>query len=197
MKLLEYEAKEIFINHGIAVPDGVIITQPEEMVLHLHTLGPEVVLKAQVDVGGRGKAGGILMAKSEDALATANRLFGASVKGVPVDKILVEERLPIEHEYYLSITIDRASKQYLILFAETGGVDIEQTASLRPEAVRKALVNPLLADVPPFLLRRLVGTAPKAIAPVINRLYRVFCEKDALLAEINPLVTTPDGVFAA
>ncbi|MDG6257178.1 MAG: ADP-forming succinate--CoA ligase subunit beta [Methanomicrobiaceae archaeon] len=197
MKLLEYEAKEIFINHGIAVPDGVIITQPEEMVLHLHKLGPEVVLKAQVDVGGRGKAGGILMAKSEDAMATANRLFGASIKGMPVDKILVEERLPIEHEYYLSITIDRASKQHLILFAETGGVDIEQTASLRPEAVRKALVHPLLADVPPFLLRRLVGNAPKEIAPVINRLYHVFCEKDALLAEINPLVTTPDGVFAA
>lgn len=197
MKLLEYEAKEIFFNHGIPVPHGVVINDADEMALHLHTLGPEVVLKAQVDVGGRGKAGGILMAKSDEAIATANRLFGATIKGLPVEKILVEERLPIQHEFYLSITIDRASKQYLILFADTGGVDIEQTATSRPEAVRKALVNPLLNDVPPFLLRRLVGTAPKEVAPVINRLYRVFREKDALLAEINPLVTTPGGVFAA
>ena len=152
MKLLEYEAKEMFFNHGIPVPHGVTITEAEEMMLHLHTLGPEVVLKAQVDVGGRGKAGGILMARQEEAVETANRLFGATIKGVPVEKILVEERLPIEHEYYLSITIDRASKQYLILFAETGGVDIEQTASKAPDAVRKAVVNPLLTDVPPLSL---------------------------------------------
>jgi succinyl-CoA synthetase beta subunit len=197
MKLLEYEAKEMFVNHGIAVPDGVIITEAEEMALHLHKLGPEVVLKAQIDVGGRGKAGGILMVKSGEAIEKAKQLFGTTIKGVPVEKILVEERLPIEHEYYLSITIDRASKQHLILFAETGGVDIEQTALMRPDAIRKAVINPLLSDIPPFMLRRLIGNAPKEIAPTINRLYHVFCEKDALLAEINPLVTTPDGVYAA
>ncbi|KQC04305.1 MAG: succinyl-CoA synthetase subunit beta [Methanoculleus sp. SDB] len=197
MKLLEYEAKNIFEKHGIRIPEGVVINSPDEMMLHLPGLGPHVVLKAQVDVGGRGKAGGILMADAARAPDTARDLFSRTIKGVPVDKILVEERLPIEHEYYLSITLDRSSKQIMILFAGTGGVEIEETARNDPDAVRRAIVNPLLADVPQFLLRFLTGDAPKEIAPVINQLYHVLVEKDALLAEINPLVTTKQGVYAA
>jgi succinyl-CoA synthetase beta subunit len=197
MKLLEYEAKEVFINHAIPVPKGVVIKEPEEMAIHLPGMKPEVVLKAQVDVGGRGKAGGILMANRESAIDTARDLFSRTIKGVHVDKILVEERLPIEHEYYLSITIDRASKQPVILFADTGGVDIEETAKERPDALRRVVMNPLLEDIPAFLLRYLIGNARRDVASVINKLYHVFREKDALLAEINPLVTTADSVFAA
>lgn len=196
MKLLEYEAKEIFGNYGIPIPNGVVINEPDELTIHLPTLADGLVVKAQVDVGGRGKAGGILMADKSTVAETAERLLSTPIKGVIPKKILVEERLPIEHEYYLSITIDRSSKQPMILFAETGGVDIEQTAQ-SSGAIRTAKVVPLLHDIPQFLLRHLIGDAPGEIAPVINRLWRVFCEKDAMLAEINPLVTTADGVFAA
>jgi succinyl-CoA synthetase beta subunit len=97
----------------------------------------------------------------------------------------------------VSITIDRTTRQPMILFAETGGVDIEETARTRPEALRRAGFSSLLSDVPGYLMRQILGTAPKALGPVINNLYKAFCGSDALLAEINPLVTTPKGVFAA
>lgn len=197
MKLLEYEAKEIFLNHGIPVPDGVVITDAAELALHLPNMADRLVVKAQVDVGGRGKAGGILMADRGAVMETAGRLLSTRVRGVAVDKVLVEERLLIEHEYYLSIAIDRSERKPRILFADTGGVEIEVTARTQPDALRSVTVNPLMSDIPPFQLRHLIGGAPKEVGAVINRLYRVFIEKDALLAEINPLVTTPAGVYAA
>lgn len=197
MKLREYEAKKVLQDSGIPIPYGVLIRSAGELPAHLGELGAKIVLKAQVDVGGRGKAGGILMADPGTAVATAEELFAKTIKGLPVKEVLAEQRLEILHEYYLSITIDRSSRQPLLLFTEAGGVDIEVTAQKNPAAIRKAVVNPLLRDIPPFLLRELIGTAPKEIAPVINRLWRVFSEKDALLAEINPLVTTPQGIFAA
>ncbi len=197
MKLLEYEAKSVFKDFGIPVPESVLIRAPEEVAPHLAALGDTVVLKAQVDVGGRGKAGGILMADDADAALTARELFSREIKGVPVREILVEERLPITHEYYLSIAIDRSTKGPVILFTEAGGVDIESTAKGDEGAIRKVTLPPLLTEVPPFLMRELLGDAPKELAPVINLLYRVFREKDAMLAEINPLVTTEKGVYAA
>ena len=193
MKLLEYEAKEIFSKYGIPVPKGVLIRAPEEVTEHLAEVGDAVVMKAQVDVGGRGKAGGVLFAGDTTAVETARELFSRDIKGVPVRSILVEERLLIEHEYYVSIAVDRSSRQPVILFADAGGVEIENTAS----AVRRVIVSPLLRNIPPFLMRELLGDAPKELAPTINSLYRVFQEKDAMLAEINPLVTTPQGVYAA
>jgi len=197
MKLREYEAKKVLRDSGIPIPAGVLIRSAGELPAHLGELGGKIVLKAQVDVGGRGKAGGVLMADPGTAVVTAEELFAKTIKGLPVKEVLAEQRLEILHEYYLSITIDRSSRQPLILFTEAGGVDIEITAQKNPAAIRKAIVNPLLRDIPPFLLRELTGSAPKEIAPVINRLWRVFSEKDALLAEINPLVTTPQGIFAA
>ena len=137
------------------------------------------------------------MAGKADGTNLAKELFGRQIKGLPVKEILAEQRLDIQHEYYLSITVDRSSKQPLILFTEAGGVDIEITAKEHPEAIRKVIANPLMREIPPFMIRELLGTAPKEIGPIISRLYRVFLEKDALLAEINPLVTTPQGVFAA
>jgi succinyl-CoA synthetase beta subunit len=197
MKLREYEAKNVIKEAGIPVPAGFLIRSAEELPAHLGALGDAFVLKAQVDVGGRGKAGGILMAGKADGLAVAKELFNKKIRGLPVKEVLAEQRLDIRHEYYLSITIDRSSKQPLILFTDAGGVEIEITAREHPELIRKVVANPLMRDLPPFMLRELIGTAPKEIGPIINKLYRVFLDKDALLAEINPLVTTPDGVFAA
>ncbi|RXE56001.1 succinyl-CoA synthetase subunit beta [Methanoculleus taiwanensis] len=197
MKLLEYEAKAVFSEYGIPVPKSVLIRTPDEVLPHLAALGDIVVLKAQVDVGGRGKAGGILKVNDAEAADTARDLFARTIKGLPVREILVEERLPITHEYYLSIAIDRSTKGPVILFADAGGVEIENAAREDESAVRKVTLPPLLREVPPFLMRELLGGAPKELAPVINRLYRVFMEKDAMLAEINPLVTTEKGVYAA
>ena len=193
MKLLEYEAKRVFSEYGIPVPKGVVIRAAEEVTAHLPDLGEGVVLKAQVDVGGRGKAGGVLMADRTTAAETARDLFSREIKGVPVWEILAEERLAIEHEYYVSIAVDRSSGQPVVLFADAGGVEIENDVT----AVRRVVVSPLLRDIPPFLMRELLGGAPKELAPVINSLYHVFQGKDAMLAEINPLVTTPRGVYAA
>ena len=197
MKLREYEAKNVLKEAGIPVPEGFLIRSAEELAPHLGALGDAFVLKAQVDVGGRGKAGGILMAGKANGAHLAHELFCRQIKGLPVKEVLAEQRLDIQHEYYLSITVDRSSKQPLILFTEAGGVDIEITAKEHPDAIRKVIANPLMREIPPFMLRELLGTAPKEIGPIISRLYRVFLEKDALLAEINPLVTTPQGVFAA
>jgi succinyl-CoA synthetase beta subunit len=197
MKLREYEAKNVLREAGIPVPAGFLIRSVAELTPHLDTLGDAIVLKAQVDVGGRGKAGGILMADKRTAPGTARDLFGKLVRGTPVKEILAEQKLVIEKEYYLSITIDRAGKAPLILFSDVGGVEIEKTAEESPEAIRRAVAMPLMRDLPPFMLRELTGKAPKEVMTVINKLYRVFLEKDALLAEINPLVVTPQGVFAA
>lgn len=197
MKLLEYEAKQLFSEEGIRVPKGVLVGKHEEILLHMGAMPAKIAVKAQVDVGGRGKAGGVLMADRDTVIATARKLFNTTIKGVPVQRILIEERLEIQHEYYVSITIDRTKKQPVILFAETGGMDIEETAKSDKKAIRSISFCPLLADVPGFLLRELCGDAPAEIQATVNRLYHVFCHKDALLAEINPLVTTPSGVYAA
>ena len=197
MKLREYEAKKVLKEGGIPVPAGFLIRTAEEIVPYLDELGEAIVLKAQVDVGGRGKAGGILMADRASAVATARELFRKQIKGLPVDEILAEQRLAIQKEYYLSITVDRSAKQPLILFSDAGGIEIETTAKENPAAIRRAVAFPLMPDLPPFMLRELAGNAPKEVMPVINRLYHVFTKKDALLAEINPLVVTPQGVFAA
>ncbi len=197
MKLLEYEAKKVLREAGIPVPAGVLVKSPDELAGQLAALPDQIVLKAQVDVGGRGKAGGILMADKSTAVRTARELFAKEIKSVPVREVLAEERIAIQHEYYLSITIDRSTKSPLVLFSDEGGVEIEKLAKERPEAIRKVSVPPLMTDLPPFMIRELVGKAPKETGPIINTLYRVFRQKDALLAEINPLVLTDKGVLAA
>jgi len=197
MKLREHEAKKVLKEAGIPVPAGFLIRSADELVPHLETLGDAIVLKAQVDVGGRGKAGGILMADKKTAVDIAEELFAKQVRGLPVREILAEERLAIQKEYYLSVTVDRSAKQPLILFSDAGGVEIETTAKENPGAIRRATAFPLMRDLPPFMLRELAGKAPREVMPVINKLYRAFVDKDALLAEINPLVVTPQGVYAA
>ena len=197
MRLAEYEAKEILKGYGIPIPVGAVIRSPGELEVRLGDFGDEIVLKAQVPVGGRGKAGGILVVRRDEAISRAADLFEREIRGFPVKEILAEERLAIGKEYYLSIAVDRSSRQPLVLFAGAGGVEIEVVAREQPDAVRRITVSPLLAEIPPFALRDLLGDLAKDLAPVANRLFRVFLEKDAILAEINPLVTTPKGIFAA
>jgi succinyl-CoA synthetase beta subunit len=197
MKILEYEAKKVLAESGINIPKSVLVKSPEELIPLLSSLPESLVLKAQVDVGGRGKAGGILKTSRQEALKTAGELFGKNIKQIPVREVLVEENLEIQHEYYLSIAVDRSTKQALILFADAGGIEIETVAKESPDAVRRASVPLVIQDVPSFMIRDLLGSAPKEMGAVINRLYQVFKKKDALLAEINPLVTTPSGIFAA
>ncbi|HPX74097.1 MAG TPA: succinyl-CoA synthetase subunit beta, partial [Methanoregulaceae archaeon] len=194
MKFLEHEAKSVFSDNGIPVPRGFLIHSADELAGNLEQLPPEFVLKAQVDVGGRGKAGGILMADRKNGVENAKALFGKSIKGVAVKEILAEERLEIQHEYYASIAVDRSTKEALILFTEEGGVDIEILARERPSAIRRASIPLLMTEIPPFMLRDLLGEAPREAGRVLQSLYTAFCRKDAVLAEINPLVTTPAGL---
>jgi succinyl-CoA synthetase beta subunit len=197
MRLSEHDAKEILKAYGIPIPAGIVIRTPGELEPRLGIFGDVLVLKAQVPVGGRGKAGGIVVTRKDEAVALAGALFGKEINGIPVREILAEEHLEIEREHFLSIAVDRSSRKPLLLFAESGGVDIEAVARERPEAVRRVTVSPLLADIPPFALRDLLGGMVKDLSPMVNALYRVFREKDAVLAEINPLITTPKGFFAA
>jgi succinyl-CoA synthetase beta subunit len=197
MRLLEHEAKEVLRAYGIPVPAGVVIRSPDELEPRLGIFGDRLMLKAQVAVGGRGRAGGIVVARKDQVVSQAGALFGKEIRGEPVRQILAEEWLEIEGEFYLSIAVDRSSRRPLLLFAESGGVGIEELARERPDAVRRITVSPLLADIPPFALRDLLGGMAKEFSPVVNRLYRLFRERDAVLAEINPLAVTKKGVFAA
>ncbi|HQI14864.1 MAG TPA: succinate-CoA ligase subunit beta [Methanolinea sp.] len=197
MKLLEHEARKIFAEHGIPVPAGSVIRSPGELATVMDTLGDRIVLKAQVEVGGRGKKGGVLVADRSNAQELASRLFSMEIGGIPVREVLAVEYLDIRHEYYLSISVDRSRKCALILFSDQGGVDIESLARDRPDALRRAAIPVLMDRVPPFMIRDLLSGAPAEIGDVINRLYSVFCRKDSLLAEINPLVMTPAGLYAA
>ena len=197
MKFREYEAKQIFRDAGIPVPNSELIEAAADAASALSRVAEKVVLKAQVDVGGRGKAGGILPATAKTVDATAAELFGKQIKGLPVEKVLVEEALEITHEYYISITIDRAKKRPVILFSEEGGVEIETLAKERPEALRRVSVDPSFTVLPDFIVRNVIGTAPKEIGAIVKKLFAVFIEKDAILVEINPLVATPKGIIAA
>ncbi len=195
MKLKEYEAKEIFENAGIPIPRGIVVKKGDDFLVSPDI--EEAVVKAQVEVAGRGKAGGILVADYSRIPETAQKLFQTTIAGMPVEEVLIEERLQIEHEYYLSITIDRSKKAPVILFTSEGGVEIEEVARTNPKAIRKATVYPLLSTVPGYTLRYLLNGAPKEIGTIIQKLYSVFIAEDALLAEINPLVMTPCGFVAA
>ncbi len=197
MKLKEYEAKKVLAEAGIKTPKGLIVKKGSTYPKSSQLPADKVVVKAQIEIGGRGKAGGILMADSSNFKQVTDELFEKTIKGLPVEEVLIEERIDIRHEYYLSITIDRASGAPLFLFTSEGGVEIEVVAKNTPEKIHTALVNPLLDTVPDYVIRSLIKDEPKEIGLIIRNLYQVFRKKDAMLVEINPLVLTPDGIFAA
>ena len=210
MKIHEYQAKEILAKYGVPVPRGGVANTPQEAKEIASQLGGKAVIKAQVYAGGRGKAGGIKTASSpEEAEKLARGMLGkrlvthqTSAQGVAVERVLVEEAVPIERELYLGIVIDSARGFPVIMASEAGGVDIEEVAAKTPEKIVKTYIEPT-AGFQPFLGRRLaygMNLAPEQIRPatqLIGNLYRAFVEKDCSLAEINPLVITSDGRLLA
>ena len=203
MKLLEYASKEVFRRFGLPVQEGKLAYTPEEARRVAETLKPPYVVKAQVPVGGRGKAGGVKLAHTpEEVEEKARHILNLTIKGVPVKKVLVTEAADIAHEYYLGVVVDRRNNQPVIMVSAEGGVDIEEVARTKPEAIHKLAVDPVwgLSDFQARQLAfRLFQDKKKALkaAGIIQKLYRAFQEVDAQLAEINPLVETPEGELLA
>jgi succinyl-CoA synthetase beta subunit len=200
MDLYEYQGKELFRGFGIPVSEGRLATSPEEARKAAEELGGQVVVKAQVLTGGRGKAGGIKLASGpEEAYEHAEAILGMDINGHVVRNLWIESASDIEREYYLSLTFDRGEKKALFMFTKEGGVDIEEVAAERPEALAKLHVDPL-EGFQPYQARRLIYRAgiedeseQKQIAKIAERLYAAFVGADAMLCEINPLIVTPDG----
>jgi succinyl-CoA synthetase beta subunit len=197
--LYEYQGKELFRQYGLPVSAGRLATTPDEARAAAEELGGQVVVKAQVLTGGRGKAGGIQLADNpEHAAEKAEAILGLDIRGHVVRKLWIESASEIAKEYYLSVTFDRGAKQALFMLTKEGGIDIEEVASERPEALARLLVDPL-EGFQPYQARRLLYEAgiddpdeQKQIAGVIERLYAAFVGADAMLCEINPLIVTPD-----
>ena len=202
--LYEYQGKELFREFGIPVSEGRVATTPEEARAAADTLGGEVVVKAQVLTGGRGKAGGIKVAATpEEAEARASEILGLDIRGHVVKKLWIEEASEIAKEYYLSVTFDRGEKKPLFMLTTEGGVDIEEVAETNPEAIARLHVDPLVG-FQPFQARWLCFRAgiadsgeQKQVIAMIGKLYEAFVGSDAMLCEINPLIVTPDGEVRA
>ena len=200
LDLHEYQGKELFRRYGIPVSEGLLATTPAEARAAAETLGGQVVVKAQVLIGGRGKAGGIKLASSPDeAEACASEILGMDIRGHTVARVWIEQASDIAREYYLSLTFDRSAKKPLFMFTTQGGIDIEEVAATSPEALMKLHVDPL-EGCHPWHARRLVYGAgvddpgeQKQIAAIVTKLYDAFVGSDAMLCEINPLIVTPDG----
>ena len=197
MKIHEYQAKEIFRAAGIPVPPGRVATTVAEAVQIAGEIARPVMVKAQVHVGGRGKAGGIKYAENlEAAKIWAQRILGMDIKGLIVKKVLVTEATDIASETYLGIILDRATKKPVIMISGAGGIDIEEVAAKTPEKIHKLTVDPRLGLLP-YQARALAFTVfrdislVRQVADIIMKLYDVFWKVDASLVEINPLVTTP------
>ncbi|HET6747842.1 MAG TPA: ADP-forming succinate--CoA ligase subunit beta, partial [Actinomycetes bacterium] len=203
MDLFEHQAKELFARHGVAVPRGRVAWSPEEAAAVAGELGGTVAVKAQVQIGGRGKAGGIkLAADPAEARAHAERIIGMDIRGHTVRRVLVEEASEIAAEYYVAILHDRASKGFLAMASAEGGVDIEEVAATKPEAIVKVLVNPLVGLRSYHVNQLVYGAgvderARKGAAELLARLYDVFVGADCTLVEVNPLVLTGGGQVVA
>ena len=194
MVFSEYEAKERFRDAGIPVPNGVLISSPREAVSALTTLSSSVILKAQVPAACRRKAGGILPATPDTAEETAQELFSREIKGFPVAKILMEEKLSIHQSYYLSIT--RIRSQALLLFCVLGESGFSEYADRHPESVRRVFVDATSPELGMEDIRALCGSAPEEVCSIFQNLYHIFQEETALLVEINPLAETETGFVA-
>jgi succinyl-CoA synthetase beta subunit len=202
--LYEYQGKELFRRFGIPVSEGRLATTPEEARTAADELGGQVVVKAQVLTGGRGKAGGIKLANDPaEAGAKASEILGLDIRGHVVRRLWIERASDIAKEYYLSLTFDRGLKKSLLMLTREGGVDIEEVAAERPEALARLHVDPLEGHQP-YQARRVIYGAgiddpgeQKQIVEIIRKLYECFVGCDAMLCEINPLIVTPDGEVRA
>jgi succinyl-CoA synthetase beta subunit len=203
MKLHEYQSKQIFSRYGIPIPKGRVATTAEEARNIATELGGRVVIKSQVLVGGRGKAGGIRVAKDpRDAEEIATRILAMEIKGLPVRKVLVDEAANISKEIYLGITNDRAARKPVMMASSAGGVEIEEVAKTTPEKIIKEHIDPLLGLIDYQARNIAIGIdLPKQhwklFNQIANGLWRAYEDCDATLAEINPLVITEDNRLIA
>jgi succinyl-CoA synthetase beta subunit len=210
VRIHEYQAKALLKEFGVPVPRGEVADTSEAARAAAARLGGQVVVKAQVHAGGRGKAGGIAVAVSPaEAEAAARRILGMRLRtpqtppeGIVVQKVLVEEAFPVARELYLAVTLDREAGAPVVMASEAGGMDIEEVAARTPERIFRAVADPALGLLP-FQVRRLTfglhldGDLAKAGAAAIGGLYMTFIARDCSLAEINPLVVTADGRLLA
>lgn len=203
MDIHEYQAKEILRTHGVPVPPGEVATTADEAAALATRFGGSVVVKAQVHSGGRGKAGGVKLAKgAEDARAKAADILKLTIKGLPVEKVLVTPAEDIAAEAYVGVIVDRATKKAVFMVSAEGGVDIEEVAATNPDAIRKLAVDPRYGLLPhqAYSLATVLYSDPKqqrAAARIMQQLYQAFIASGASLAEINPLITTPSGEIKA
>jgi succinyl-CoA synthetase beta subunit len=203
MKIHEYQARQIFREYGIPVPDDKLCYTVEEVEQAARELNRMVVVKAQVLVGGRGKAGGVKLAKTVDeARIAGQKILGMDIKGLTVEKVLVADAVEIQKEYYVGLTIDRNTKSVLFMASAEGGVEIEEVAKTNPEAILKFPIDPDLG-MTDFLARKIAFelfqdiNQVKHAADIFKKLYRIFMDKDASIVEVNPFVITGDGQLAA
>ena len=196
MDLLEYQGKLLFRKHGLPVPDGQAAASVSEAVEAAEALGYPVVVKAQVQIGGRGKAGGIKLANDRaEAEAHAEAILGMDIRGFTVHEVYVEQASEIDEEYYAAVVFDRSAKKPMAMLSRMGGMDVEEVAEKDPEAMRMLHVDPLIG-FQDFHGRRLAfeaGIADDVIRPVgavLSQLYEVFVREDATLVEVNPLLIT-------
>jgi succinyl-CoA synthetase beta subunit len=202
--LYEYQGKELFRRFGIPVSEGRLAKTPDEAREAAEALAGSVVVKAQVLTGGRGKAGGIKLADDpDDARGKAEQILGLDIRGHVVRRLWIERASEIAREYYLSLTFDRGAKKLLFMFTTEGGVDIEEVAATKPEALVRLHVDPF-EGFQAYQARRLVYGASvedpneqKQIVAIAQRLYEAFVGCDAMLCEINPLIVTPEGEVRA
>jgi succinyl-CoA synthetase beta subunit len=211
MNLHEYQAKEVFRAYGIPVPSGKVAQTPEEAVAAAESLGGTVwVVKAQVHAGGRGKAGGVKLAKDLAAVRTAAaEILGMKVlvtkqtgpEGLPIGKLYVEQGSQIAREIYLSLTLNRDRGRIAVIASSAGGMDIEEVAAHTPEQIQSITVHPA-AGLMPYQARQLAfglgftGAQVAQLTSILTALYRLYMEQDASLVEINPLIVTGEGQLA-
>jgi succinyl-CoA synthetase beta subunit len=204
MKLHEYQARDILAKYGIPVTGGGVASTPAEARAIAEQIGARVVVKAQVFVGGRGKAGGVKLADTpEQAEQVAGQILGMDIKGLTVEKVLVAEAISYEREIYLGVVMDRASKSIVVMASAEGGVEIEEVAKTNPDAIVKIAAHPTLG-LQPFQARELAfgigltdGKQARQFAQIASALYKAYMDTDATLAEINPLVVLPGGALQA
>jgi succinyl-CoA synthetase beta subunit len=199
--LYEHMGKDLFRAQGMQTPRGIVAFSPEDAAGATEELGGRSVVKIQVQVGGRGKGGGVELCDSpEAAAAAAGRTLGTDFKGFPVTRVLVEELLPIAREFYTSLLLDRSRGDYLAMMTAEGGMDIEEVARTRPDALRRIHIDPLLG-LRAYHVRELVGTLPveawEGAGDTFRKMYELVLERDATLVEINPLVLLEDDRVVA
>jgi succinyl-CoA synthetase beta subunit len=202
MKIHEYQARDLLSAYGVPVPPGRVARSAEEAARIAEQIGYPVVIKAQVLVGGRGKAGGVKLARTtEEAREAAAKILALTIKDIPVEAVLVAKAVDIRKEYYLSVTVDRANKKALCIVSASGGVDIEELAVKEPEKILKHYIDPLRGPDEEDLREFLSAAFPKnllnqALAALLN-LYRLLLDKDCSLVEINPYAQIDETTLIA